>query len=190
MDHTPSRTKAATTKLLARAHAGDRDAFDLLYSRLYEDLLGIARHQRRKGGPRETLDTTSLVHEAYRRLVDETGVAWECRAHFLAIAARTMRRVIVDYARERGAVKRGGGKPHVTLPPEGIGVERQIDDLVAIDEALATLAAFDERLERVAECRLFGGLTHEETASALDVSPRTVQRDWRRARAWLQRALS
>lgn len=186
----PSRTKAATTDLLARAHAGDREAFDLLYSRLYEDLREIARQQRRKGRSRETLNTTSVVHEAYHRLVDETGVSWECRAHFFAIAARTMRRVIVDYARERGALKRGGGKRHVTLSPEGIGVERQIEDLVAIDEALATLAAFDERLERVAECRLFGDLTHEETARALDVSPRTVQRDWRRARAWLQRELS
>ena len=185
-----SRSKADTTELLTRAHAGDRGAFDLLYSRLYEDLLEVARRQRRKHRSRETLCTTSLVHEAYRRLADETRVSWECRAHFLAIASRTMRRVIVDYARERGALKRGGGRLHVTLSPEGVGVQRQIEDLVAIDEALATLASIDERLERVADCRLFGDMTHEETAAALEVSPRTVQRDWRRARAWLQRELS
>lgn len=185
----PGTTTADTTRLLTRAHGGDREAFDLLYARLYDDLRAVARRQRWRHRPRGTLDTTALVHEAYFRLVGETGISWECRSHFLAIAARAMRRVIVDYARERNARKRGGGRPHVTLPPEGVGVEQEIEGLLAIDEALAGLAEIDERLERVAECRLFGGLEHRETARALGVSVRTVERDWPRAKAWLQQAL-
>jgi len=180
----------STKQLLSRAHAGDREAFDLLYSRLYDNLREIARRQRRKHGSRDTLDTVAVVHEAYCRLVDEKDVSWEHRAHFLGIAARTMRRVIVDYVRERGARKRGGGVPHVTLPPEGPGVEQHVEELVAIDEILSMLGAFDERLERVAECRLFGDMAQQEIAAALGVSVRTVQRDWRRASAWLQRELS
>lgn len=183
-----SPSRSDTSYLLTRARAGDKDAFDVLYSRLYVELGAIARRQLVGQRRRETLDTTALVHEAYARMLDET-VPGESRAHFLAIAARAMRRIIVDYARERGAEKRGGGKPNITLPPEGIGVKHEIETLIIIDEALSGLAAFNERLVRIAECRLFGGLTEEETAGALDVSLRTVQRDWPRARAWLQQRL-
>jgi RNA polymerase sigma factor (TIGR02999 family) len=183
-------SRSTTTELLARSRAGERLAFDILYERLYQDLLGVARGQLRRYPRRGTLDTTALVHEAYVRLVDETGVPWECRAHFLAIAARAMRRAVVDYIRERSAQKRGGGAPHVTLSLDHMGVSQAPDTLITIDAALSSLATFDERLCQVAECRLFGGLTEEETAQALGISIRTVQRDWQRARAWLQEALA
>jgi RNA polymerase sigma factor (TIGR02999 family) len=181
--------RAKTAELLARSHSGDKGAFDALFDRLYEDLSGAARGQLGLYGRDRTLDTTALVHEAYVRLVDEHSVPWECRAHFLAIAARAMRRAVVDYVRERTALKRGGGAPHVTLAPEVMGVAGDSEVLIAIDEALSRLATFNERLLTIAECRLFAGLTDEETARALDVSVRTVQRDWQRARAWLQQEL-
>jgi RNA polymerase sigma-70 factor, ECF subfamily len=184
------RSASDTTGLLERVSAGEREAFDELYTRLYRDLGELARAQRRRQGAPETLDTTAVVHEAYARLAADTGVSWKGRAHFFAIAARTMRRVIVDYARERGARKRGAGRVHVTLRSGAIPAERRSEDILIVDDVLSRLAAFDERLERVAECRLFGGLTQEETAAALGTSVRTVQRDWRRARAWLEEALS
>jgi len=184
-----SFSDADTTRLLNRVRSGDREAFDLLYSRLYADLRDIARRQRQKHGSPQTLDTVAVASEAYSRLIDESAVSWEGRAHFLAIAARTMRRVIVDYARERGALKRGGGTTHVTLTPETMGVRQHVEEMLIVDNVLTMLGEFDERLERVAECRLFGGLTHIEIASTLGVSERTVERDWRRAKAWLDRKL-
>jgi RNA polymerase sigma factor (TIGR02999 family) len=178
-----------TVELLTRARGGDRDAFDGLYARLYTELRPVARRQllsqRRRAG---TLDTTALLHETYARMIDETLPA-DNRAHFLGIAARAMRRVIVDYVRARAAQKRGGSTPAVTLSTDGPGVTHDIETLVRIDQALSGLAAFNGRLERVAECRLFGGLTDEETASTLGISLRSVQRDWSRARAWLQQQL-
>lgn len=178
-----------TTELLLRSRGGDRVAFDALYTRLYEDLRAVARGQLRRYRRGGTLDTTSLIHDAYVRLVDEQSVPWACRAHFLAIAARAMRRAIVDYIRERSAQKRGGGIEHVTLSLDLLGEAHEPDTLIAIDDALSGLAQFSDRLPQVAECRLFGGLTEEETARALGISVRTVQRDWRRARAWLQQVL-
>jgi RNA polymerase sigma factor (TIGR02999 family) len=179
---------ASTVELLRSSRSGDRSAFDHLYTRLYEELLAAARGQlRRYWG--DTLDTTALVHEAYIRLVDEQSVPWECRAHFLAVAARAMRRAVVDHIREQTALKRGGGRPHVTVALELMAAPSEPDMLIAIDNALTSLACFNERLPQVAECRLFGGLTEEETAGALGISLRTVQRDWQRARAWLQQEL-
>jgi RNA polymerase sigma-70 factor, ECF subfamily len=178
-----------TAELLVDARAGDKDAFDVLYSRVYAELRPVARRQLAGQRRSATLDTTTLIHETYARLLEESLPA-ESRAHFLAIAARAMRRVIVDGARATGAQKRGGGRRPVTLPSDGgPGVRHDIETLVTIDQALSGLAAFNERLERVAECRLFGGLTDEETAAALGISVRTVQRDWPRARAWLQQHL-
>lgn len=181
-------TGATTAELLLLSRAGDRSSFDMLYSRLYDELRDAARVQLRhyRG---DTLDATALVHEAYLRVADEQNVPWQCRAHFLAVSARVMRRVVVDHIRERTALKRGGGRPYVTLMPDLVAGEQQPETLIGIDDALSALAAFNERLTRVAECRLFGGLTEEETAAALGVSVRTVQRDWQRARAWLQQAL-
>ena len=123
-------------------------------------------------------------------LVEETGVAWQDRSHFFAICARAMRRILVDYARERGAQKRGGGKPDLTLEPDRLGVEQQAEQVLAVDRALESLAGFNERLARLVECRYFAGMTEEESAQALGVSLRTVQRDWMRARAWLQKELA
>lgn len=184
-----STTGASTAELLLKSRAGDRSSFDLLYTRLYDDLRAAARGQLRRYGLHGTLDTTAVVHEAWMRLVDERAVPWECRAHFLAVAARAMRRAVVDHIRERTALKRGGGRPHVTLAADLLGSAHQPETLIAIDNALSSLATFNDRLPRVAECRLFGGLTEEETAGALGVSVRTVQRDWQRARAWLQQEL-
>ncbi len=181
-------TSATTAELLLHSRAGDRSSFDILYTRLYDELRAAARAQLRhyRG---DTLDATALVHEAYMRVVDEQNMPWQCRAHFLAITARVMRRVVVDHIRERTALKRGGGRPYVTLLPDLVGVEQEPETLIGIDAALSALGEFNERLMQVAECRLFGGLSEEETAAALGVSVRTVQRDWQRARAWLQQAL-
>ncbi len=178
------------TRLLQAHHEGDRAAFDQLVPLVYDRLRRIAHGQLARRGRGRTLDTTSLVHEAYMELVEETGVAWQDRSHFFAICARAMRRIVVDYARERTALKRGGGKPDLTLEPERLSVEQQAEQVLAVDRAVESLAAFNERLARLVECRYFAGLTEEETAEALGTSLRTVQRDWTRARAWLQKELA
>jgi RNA polymerase sigma-70 factor (ECF subfamily) len=182
--------REAITGLLQAHHQGDPDAFERLVPLIYDDLRQIARRQLAKSATSPTLNATALVHEAWFQLVDETRVDWQSRSHFFAIAARAMRRIVVDHARERSAQKRGGGQAYVDLDPDAIAVEQQAETLLALDQALSTIATFSERLARVAECRLFGGLSEEETAAALDTSLRTVQREWRRARAWLQRAMS
>ena len=133
-----------------------------------------------------SLQATALVNEAYVRLVDGTVVEWHDRAHFLAVAARIMRRILVDHARARGASKRGGGDARVTFDEALVVIAEPREDFVALDDALEALAKFDERKSRVVELRFFGGLTVEETASVLKVSPDTVMRDWRLAKAWLQ----
>lgn len=177
------------TRLLVAHHQGDKEAFGELMPLIYEDLRRIARQQLRRGASGQTLNATAVVHEAYFRLVDETRIPWQDRGHFFAIAARSMRRIIIDYARRKSTQKRGGAVPPLELEPERIGVEEQAETLLALDQGLGKLSAFNERLARVAECRLFAGLTEEETAVALAVSTRTVERDWVRARAWLQREI-
>jgi RNA polymerase sigma factor (TIGR02999 family) len=177
------------TALLQRHHAGDRQAYDELLSLVYDHLRKIARGQLGRGWPSTTLTPTALVHEIYVQLGDETGVDWQHRSHFFAISARAMRRVLVDHARARNAQKRAGGRPHLTLDEIQIGKESQAELIVAVDQALTSLERFNPRLARVVECRYFAGLTEEETASALETSLRTVQRDWMRARAWLLKAL-
>lgn len=177
------------TRLLRAHHAGDPEAFNQLVPVVYSRLRTIAHRQlaRERRGP---LDTTALAHEAYLQLVDETAVPWENRGHFFAICALTMRRILVDYSRRRRAQKRGGGRTEVVLEPGLVAVEEQADLVLAVDRALEKLATFNERLARLVECRYFGGLSEEETAQALGVSARTVERDWVRARAWLQRELA
>lgn len=179
---------AVTADLLLSSRAGDRSSFDLLYERLYGELHDAARAQLRHYHG-DTLDATALVHEAWMRMVPVRDVPWECRAHFLAIAARAMRRAVVDHIRAHTALKRGGGLRAVTLVHDVATFDGDPVTLIAIDDALAMLGEFDDRLQRVAECRLFGGMSEAETATALGVSVRTVQREWRRARAWLQDAL-
>lgn len=177
------------TELLEALRQGDRDAFDRLVPLVYHDLRRIARGHLRRGRRGETLDTTGLVHEAYVKMVDQTRVGFEDRSHFLAVAAVAMRQIIISNARRHLAAKRGGGATPVTLDERRIAVERQADQLVAVDDALKRLADFDPRLGQVVECRFFAGLSEEETAEAMGVSLRTAQRDWMRARAWLREEL-
>ena len=140
-----------------------------------------------RGG--HSLQATALVNEAYLRLVDGKAVEWHDRAHFLAVSARVMRRILVDHARARNYQKRGGGSPRVTFDEELAVTSEPREDLVAIDDALEALAKFDERKSRVIELRFFGGLSVEETATVLKVSPDTVMRDWRLAKVWLRREM-
>jgi RNA polymerase sigma-70 factor (ECF subfamily) len=182
--------REAITGLLQAHHQGDSAAFERLVPLVYEDLRKIARRQLSRSASSPTLNATALVHEAWFQLVDETRVDWQSRGHFFAIAARAMRRIVVDHARERSAQKRGGGQGFVDLDPDSIAVEQQAENLLALDQALTTIASFSERLARVAECRLFGGLSEEETAAALEISLRTAQREWQRARAWLQKEMA
>ncbi len=179
------------TQLLRRHHEGERAAFDAMVPLVYERLRAIARGQLARAGRRgRTLDTTALVQEAYLQLAGAHGVDWQDRGHFFAVSARAMRRVLVDYARRRYAIKRGGEAECVTLTPDMAAADAQSEQVLAVDEALHGLAEFNERLARVVECRYFAGLTEEETALALGTSLRTVQRDWMRARAWLLQALA
>jgi RNA polymerase sigma factor (TIGR02999 family) len=177
------------TQLLIAYREGDREAFDRLVPIVYQDLRRIARAHLRRGRSGHTLDTTGLVHEAYLRLVDQTRVEWIHRQHFLSVCARAMRQIIISSARKHAAVKRGGGERAVTLEEERISDPGQAEWLLALDRALERLAAHNERMARVVECRYFAGLSEEETAQALDTSLRTVQRDWMKARAWLREDL-
>jgi len=181
---------ATITQLLIAHREGDRDAFDRLVPLVYADLSRIARGQLARHRRHATLDTCAVVHEAYLKLVAQAGVQWEGRRHFFAVASRAMRQVIVDRARRRSAAKRGGGLPPLPLDAVEIPVDDSAATLLALNRALEGLEKLDERLVRVVECRFFAGLTEEETAEALEVSVRTVQRDWRKARAWLLRELS
>ena len=176
------------TGLLLAWRAGDEDALGRLTPVVHQELQRIARRCLRGERAGQSLQATALVNEAYLRLVDAQHVDWQNRAHFLAIAARLMRRVLVDRARRRRYQKRGGGALQVTLAEGLLSTERG-RELMALDDALDALAQVDERKSRVVELRYFGGLSVAETATVLDVSPETVMRDWKLARAWLQRAL-
>jgi RNA polymerase sigma factor (TIGR02999 family) len=178
-----------TTRILLEIRDGDESAAERLVPLIYDDLRALASRYMRNEAADHTLQPTALVHEAFLRLVDTDRVEWKTRAHFMAVAARTMRRILVDHARRRNAAKRGGGKK-VTLV-EGLAFNEQRPlDLVALDEALAKLAVIDGRQSSVVELRFFGGLAVEEIADVLDVSTATVKRDWRFARAWLLHELS
>jgi RNA polymerase sigma factor (TIGR02999 family) len=181
------------SELLVAWRMGDADALNRLFPLVYEELKRIARRQRagKRGGA--TLTTTALVHETYLRLVDQAGAEWADRAHFLALAARAMRQLLIDHARRHQAAKRGGAWRRVTLDVDqspAISVaDARAETLLTLDAALTRLAAIDERASRVVECRFFGGMTEQETATALGVTDRTVQRDWVKAKGWLHQAL-
>ena len=178
------------TALLQAAAAGDRSAFDRAFAVLYDELGRMAHAQLRGEVDGHTLDTGALVHEAYLRLGDVDGNAWRDRSHFMAIAATAMRRVLVDHARRIGAAKRDGVMHTVAFDAVDAPTRNLHDDcLVDLDEALTRLAALDARQAQVVECRYFAGFTEEETAAALDISLRTVKRDWAKARSWLFREL-
>jgi RNA polymerase sigma-70 factor (ECF subfamily) len=178
------------TQLLVAWGEGDRAALDQLVPLVNSELRRLARSYMRGERQNHTLQTTALVNEAYLRLVDQKHVRWQNRAHFLAIAAQSMRRILVDHARRRQYQKRGAGVMQVTLAEaESLSNERG-PDLVALDEALSELAKMDARRSQVVELRFFGGLSIEETAEALKVSPTTVERDWTIAKAWLHKELA
>jgi RNA polymerase sigma factor (TIGR02999 family) len=177
------------TALLLDLQAGDPRAVDAILPHVYTELQTLARRQLRRERDGHTLDTAALVHEVYLKLVRQDRVDWQSRAHFTGVAALAMRRILVNYAKKRKAEKRGGGAVAVTFQDDAIGHEAQIEDLLAIDQAIDGLAARSQRQAKVVEMRFFGGLTHAEIGSVLDVSEQTVRRDWRLARAWLVHVL-
>jgi len=179
------------TQLVAEWSAGDAEAFDRLMPLIYDDLRRIAhRHLGRHGLQGSTINTTGLVHELYLNLVDQTRASWRGRAHFFAVASKAMRHILIDYIRRQKAEKRGGGQIRVPLFDNVGNTDASSPDLIALDEALTLLAEQDPRLGQVVECRFFGGMTVEETAEALGVGRRTVERDWTRARTYLHSVLS
>jgi RNA polymerase sigma factor (TIGR02999 family) len=180
--------ESTVTELLRELSMGRPGAADSLLPVVYGELRRMAHRQLKGERPGHTLNTTALVHEAYLRLGLER-VSWHDRVHFFAVAARAMRRVLIDYAEARRAAKRGGGAEHLSLDDTIAAPERRIDDLLAIDEALNRLEQLDRRQVTVVECHVFAGMSLEDTAAALGVSPATVSRDWALARAWLNRAL-
>jgi RNA polymerase sigma factor (TIGR02999 family) len=177
------------THLLNEWRAGDQQALDELTPLVYEELRNRAARYLRRERPGHTLQTTALIHEAYLRLVDARDVHWQSRAHFFAIAANLMRRILVDHARRRDAGKRGGLQVRLPLDDALAAADETDVDLLAVDEALDRLVAFDPQQARVVELRFFSGLTVDETAAVLGVSPKTVKRDWSVARAWLRREI-
>jgi RNA polymerase sigma factor (TIGR02999 family) len=179
-----------TLSLLRARRSGDDTAVDALFARMYGQLREIAHQRLRSFRPGDTLNTTALVHEAYVKLVDQGRAEPQDRGHFLALASRAMRFVLVDYARSRSAAKRGGGSDDVPLDAIQIAAGERAHDLLQLDSALGELAELDARLAEVVELRFFGGLSHDEIASATGRSVPTVKRDWARARAWLFRAMN
>jgi RNA polymerase sigma factor (TIGR02999 family) len=178
------------TVLLLRWREGDRQALEELMPIVYDELRRLASHYLRQERRDHTLQSTALVNEAYLRLAGQNPPEWQNRAHFFGIAARVMRQILVEYARGRGAAKRGGGAAKITLD-SSIALPQQINvDVVALDKALSELSQLDEQQSRIVELRFFGGLTIEDTSEVLGVSPATVKREWVTARAWLYRAMS
>ena len=179
------------TKLLIQWSEGDREALDRLMPFVYDELRRIAQRQFRRERPGHTLQPTALINELYIRLVKQSGIGWQNRSQFFGIAAKIMRQVLVDHARARNASKRGGGDYKVDLTDmSDMPVDRNKLDLLALDKALEELAAFDPQQCRIVEAKFFGGLSIEETAEVIGVSPATVKREWALAKAWLFRELS
>ena len=176
------------TGLLAAFRDGDRGALDRLFPIVYQELRERA-HRQLAGRSSDTLSTTTLVHEAYLKLTGSTHQSYEDRVHFFAVASRAMRQILVDYARRHAAAKRGSGDRPLSLDPDAVSGPRRSEELLELDEALAKLERLDERLGRVVELRFFGGLSVEEVGDAMGVSPRTVKRDWRKARAFLYQTI-
>lgn len=184
-------------RLLHGLRAGDRGAFDELFPLLYEELRRVAGLQRQRWDGDESLNTTALVHEVYLRLAGTSAMAWETQPHFLAVASRAMRQILIDYAKRRQAAKRGGGSRRIPLgeiearlKAGGDPAEAGDEALIALEQALVRLEAHDARQSRIVECRFFGGMSIEETATALGISPATVKRGWSLAQVWLYRELA
>jgi RNA polymerase sigma-70 factor, ECF subfamily len=183
-------TEQGITRLLLAWGEGDEGAFDELMPLVYDELRRLARHYISRQRPGHTLQATALVNEAYLRLVDSSRVRWQNRAHFFAVSAQLMRRILVDFARAHGNLKRGGDLKRISLAGASEVADERGADLIALDDALKTLAAMNQRQSQIVELRYFGGLSEAEIAEVLKVSERTVRRDWNLARAWLYRELS
>lgn len=177
------------TERLRLAQQGDRAALDDVFALVYDELHRLAQAQRRRWSGDDTLDTTALVHEAYLKLVDQSQASWKDSGHFLAVAARAMRHLLVNYAERRRAAKRGGGAATVSIDEFNPVSEAVADEVIALHEALNQLAEVNERQVKVVEARFFTGLSIEETANALAISAATVKRDWQLASAWLHREI-
>ena len=185
-----SSSPGQVTALLLAWRGGDATARDRLMPLVYAELRKMARRHMARERPGHTIQTTALVHELYLRLVDQERVRWQDRAHFFAIAAQLMRRILVDHARKRLNIKRGANAAMVPLEAAGEVFAKRAAEVVAIDDAVKTLSAVDERKGRIVELRFFGGLSIEETADVLGVSAGTIMRDWTLAKAWLKREVS
>ena len=184
-----SASRGTITHLLLQWGQGNRSALDKLIPLVYRELHRLARHYLRRQSPDHTLQTSALINEAYLRLIDHKNMAWQNRAHFYGVAAQAMRRILVDYARNRHAAKRGGGAVEVSLDQATVARE-QAAELIALDDALKDLAAISPRKSQIVELRYFGGLSVEETAEVLGISTATVVREWRSAKRLLLRALA
>src|SRR5919198_3575701 len=185
----PDERHEEVSTLLRAWSDGDQTALDRLTPIVYEELPRLARHYMKRERPGHSLQTTALVNEAYMRLVDYTRMQWQNRAHFFAVSAQVMRRILVEYAR-RHNLKRGEGVQHVSLDETAVIGRNRGEDLIALDDAMNELAQLDPRKVQVVEMRFFGGLSVEETAEVLKVSPVTVRRDWSSAKIWLYRELT
>lgn len=185
---TPS--SVSITKLLIEWREGDQTALDRLIPLVHQELRRLAHYYLKRERPGHTLQTTALVNEAYLKLVDHKGMRWQNRAHFYAVAAQAMRRILVDYARSRDALKRGGGLAPVPLDEASAVADAQAGNLLALNDALDQLALLDERKSRIVVLRYFGGMSVEETAEVVGLSATTVMREWSSAKAWLLRAMS
>ncbi len=177
------------TRLLQDVSAGRAQPSDALLPLVYEQLRAIAQQRLRQERANHTLNATALVHEAYLRLAGDASLPWENRAHFFGAAARAMRRILIEHARRRGAGKRGGGSHQVPLSLLDLVADADQDDVLAVDAAVEKLLVIDPRMAEIVHLRFYAGLSLEETAAALDISERTVRRDWNLARAWLAREL-
>ena len=177
------------TELLRRWRSGDEEALDRLTPLVYDELHRLAHRHLNRERPDHTLQTTALVNEAYLRLVEQSDVDWESRAHFFAVSAQVMRHILVDYARRHAAAKRGGEFQKVTLDGEAIVSRERAAELVALDEAMQALHKIHPRRSKVVELRYFGGLNNKDASEVLKVSETTIERDWRFAKAWLYREL-
>jgi RNA polymerase sigma factor (TIGR02999 family) len=182
--------KGDVTRLLAELNAGNQDALSTLLPLVYDELHKLAARYMRRERSDQTLQATALVHEAYLRLVEQRAVQWQNRAHFLGIAAQAMRRILVSRARATNASKRGSGVTELPLEAVALVSPQQPVDLVALDDALKRLAAIDPQQSRIVELRFFGGLTVEEASEVLGLSPSTIKREWRLAKAWLRREMA
>ncbi|HSK21223.1 MAG TPA: ECF-type sigma factor [Longimicrobiales bacterium] len=182
-------TGESITVLLDRARAGEANAADNLFTAVYDELRHVAHAQRRRWQGDDTLNTTALIHEAYIRLAGRESISFINRTHFFATAAQAMRQVLINYAERRSAAKRGGGATHVTLEEDSLVAEATFDELLALDELLTQLEVEDARRARIVECRVFGGMTVDEVAQALDLSAATVKREWRIASTRLYQRL-